>query len=61
VDGIFLTSPDPVRARTGGAQVVGAVEEYDYGCFGGSVDPDGNKIDRWQVSRGVSASAVGPV
>src|SRR4030095_1446032 len=32
----------------GGAQLVGEVEEYDYGRFGWFMDPDGNKVELWQ-------------
>src|SRR5215208_5630368 len=30
-----------------GVQVVGEMEEYDYGKFGWIMDPDGNKIELW--------------
>ncbi|GGF17877.1 hypothetical protein GCM10011611_24680 [Aliidongia dinghuensis] len=32
----------------GGATLVGAIEEYDYGRFGWFLDPDGNKVELWQ-------------
>lgn len=31
-----------------GAEVVGEVEEYEYGRFGWFVDPEGNKIELWE-------------
>ncbi|MBK5284080.1 MAG: VOC family protein [Bacteroidia bacterium] len=31
-----------------GVQIVGKVEEYDYGKFGWIMDPDGNKIELWE-------------
>ena len=36
------------RARAGGAEIVGKVEEYEYGRFGWFMDPAGNKIEVWQ-------------
>lgn len=36
------------RARSGGATIVGEVEEYEFGQFGWIIDPDGNKIELWQ-------------
>ena len=37
------------RVREGGAEVVGAAEQTDYGRFGWFVDPDGNKVELWQL------------
>ena len=31
-----------------GVQIVGKMEEYEYGKFGWIVDPDGNKIELWE-------------
>ncbi|MCB0807118.1 MAG: VOC family protein [Bacteroidales bacterium] len=31
-----------------GMQVVGEIEEYEYGKFGWVIDPDGNKIELWE-------------
>jgi predicted enzyme related to lactoylglutathione lyase len=31
-----------------GVEVVGEVEEYDYGKFGWILDPEGNKIELWE-------------
>ena len=38
------------QVHLGGAQVVGEVEEHEYGRFGWFVDPDGNKVELWQPS-----------
>lgn len=32
----------------GGAQIVGEVEEHEYGKFGWFMDPDGNKVELWE-------------
>jgi predicted enzyme related to lactoylglutathione lyase len=34
--------------RKEGVQVVGEIEEYEYGKFGWILDPDGNKIELWE-------------
>lgn len=31
-----------------GVQIVGKIEEYDYGKFGWILDPEGNKIELWE-------------
>ncbi|MDX1631078.1 MAG: VOC family protein [Thermoanaerobaculia bacterium] len=36
------------QVREGGAEVVGEIEEYEYGRFGWFVDPEGNKVELWQ-------------
>ncbi|HZI84645.1 MAG TPA: VOC family protein [Casimicrobiaceae bacterium] len=36
------------QVHLGGAQVVGEVEEHEYGRFGWFVDPDGNKVELWE-------------
>jgi predicted enzyme related to lactoylglutathione lyase len=36
------------QVREGGAELVGTVEEYDYGRFGWFLDPEGNKVELWQ-------------
>mgnify|MGYP002626322086 CR=1 FL=1 len=40
------------QVAEGGAEVVGEVEEYDYGRFGWFVDPEGNKVELWQPAEG---------
>jgi len=32
----------------GGAEIVGEIEEFDYGRFGWFVDPEGNKVELWE-------------
>ncbi len=39
------------QVREGGAEITGAVEQYDYGRFGWFVDPDGNKVELWQLPK----------
>jgi predicted enzyme related to lactoylglutathione lyase len=36
------------QVKEGGAQVIGAVEEFDYGRFSWFMDPDGNKVKLWE-------------
>lgn len=36
------------RARAGGAEVLDAREELDFGRFGWFVDPDGNRVELWE-------------
>jgi predicted enzyme related to lactoylglutathione lyase len=36
------------QVKQGGAQLVGGVEEFDYGRFGWFIDPDGNKVELWE-------------
>lgn len=36
------------RAKEGGGEIVGDVEEYEYGRFGWFMDPEGNKVEVWQ-------------
>jgi predicted enzyme related to lactoylglutathione lyase len=36
------------QVQEGGAQLVGTVEEYEYGRFGWFLDPEGNKVELWQ-------------
>jgi predicted enzyme related to lactoylglutathione lyase len=33
----------------GGAQIIGEVEECEYGKFGWFMDPDGNKVELWEL------------
>jgi len=34
--------------REEGVEVVGEIDEYDYGKFGWIMDPEGNKIELWE-------------
>jgi predicted enzyme related to lactoylglutathione lyase len=36
------------QVREGGAEVVGGIEEMEYGRFGWFMDPEGNKVELWQ-------------
>ena len=36
------------QVKEGGAEIVGKVEEHDYGKFGWFMDPDGNKVELWE-------------
>lgn len=36
------------QVADGGAEIVGEVEEYEYGRFGWFLDPEGNKVELWQ-------------
>jgi len=36
------------QVRQGGAEIIGEIEEYDYGRFGWFMDPDGNKVELWE-------------
>jgi predicted enzyme related to lactoylglutathione lyase len=39
------------QIKEGGGQVVGAVDEFDYGRFGWFMDSDGNKVELWEPKR----------
>ncbi len=39
------------QVHTGGAQVVGEIEEHEYGRFGWFIDPDGNKVELWEPAK----------
>lgn len=36
------------QVEEGGAELVGEIEEFDYGRFGWFLDPEGNKVELWQ-------------
>lgn len=38
------------QVATGGARIVGGIENDDYGRFGWFVDMDGNKVELWQAA-----------
>ena len=46
------------QVETGGATLVGTIEEYDYGRFGWFLDPDGNKVELWQPLESEPAPAT---
>ena len=39
------------QVREGGAQVIGTIEEMEYGRFGWFVDPEGNKVELWEPAK----------
>lgn len=36
------------QVKEGGAQIIGKIEEHEYGKFGWFMDPDGNKVELWE-------------
>ncbi len=40
------------KAKAGGAQIIGEVEDTEYGVFGWFLDPEGIKIELWQEPSG---------
>ena len=40
------------QVKEGGAEVVGNIEKMEYGLFGWFIDPDGNKVELWEPSKG---------
>lgn len=44
------------KARKGGAEIVGGIDEYSYGRFGWFIDPAGVKIELWQPLEGEPAA-----
>jgi predicted enzyme related to lactoylglutathione lyase len=36
------------QVKEGGAEIIGEIEEYEYGKFGWFMDPDGNKVELWE-------------
>jgi predicted enzyme related to lactoylglutathione lyase len=53
IGGIFSYIVEDLKAllktlREEGVQVVGEIEEYDYGNFSWIMDPEGNKIELWE-------------
>ncbi|MEZ5345747.1 MAG: VOC family protein [Pyrinomonadaceae bacterium] len=39
------------QVKEGGGRIMGEIETYDNGIFGWFIDPDGNKIELWEVKR----------
>ena len=37
------------QVKEGGAEILGELEEYDFGKFGRFMDPDGNKVELWEL------------
>jgi len=38
------------QVKQGGAELIGLIEEYDYGRFGSFMDPDGDKVELWETA-----------
>ena len=38
------------QVKEGGAEIVGKIEEIEYGLFSWFIDPDGNKVELWEPS-----------
>ena len=36
------------QVQEGGAEIVGEIEEIEYGRFGWFIDPEGNKVELWE-------------
>ena len=39
------------QVKEGGATIIGEPEDYPYGKFGRFLDPDGNKVELWQLKQ----------
>lgn len=39
------------QAKEGGATILGEIEDYPYGRFGRFMDPEGNKVELWQLPK----------
>ena len=37
------------QVKEGGAEIVGEIQEYEFGKFGWFMDPDGNKVELWEL------------
>lgn len=37
------------QVKAGGAEIIGEIEEYEFGKFGRFIDPDGNKVELWEL------------
>ena len=37
------------QVKSGGAEIMAEIEESEFGKFGWFMDPDGNKVELWQV------------
>ncbi len=40
------------QVAEGGAEIVGEIQDEDYGRFGWFVDPEGNKVELWEPKEG---------
>ncbi|MGD8402046.1 MAG: VOC family protein [Anaerolineales bacterium] len=37
------------QVKEGGAEIVGDIQEYEFGKFGWFMDPEGNKVELWEL------------
>ena len=37
------------QVKEGGAEIIGEIGEYEFGKFGWFLDPDGNKVELWEL------------
>ncbi len=37
------------QVKEGGAEIIGEIQEYEFGKFGWFMDPDGNKVELWEL------------
>ena len=37
------------HVKEGGAEIIGEIQEYEFGKFGWFMDPDGNKVELWEL------------
>ncbi len=40
------------QVKEGGGTIVGDIQQMDYGRFGWILDPDGNKVELWEIPKG---------
>jgi len=39
------------QIQEGGGQLIGEIQNMEYGSFGWFIDPDGNKVELWEPSK----------
>lgn len=37
------------QVKEGEAEIIGDIQEYEFGKFGWFIDPDGNKVELWEL------------
>ncbi len=37
------------QVKEGGAEIIDEIQEYEFGKFGWFMDPDGNKVELWEL------------
>lgn len=43
-----------LQVQAGGARLCGEIQQHDYGRFAWFMDPEGNKVELWELRRGPS-------